>query len=76
MKHVAKIVQCPNFFLQKCVLFWGPMMFANFRLVPPTGRVAFVAFANLIWVNILCMCKRTSKQAEIIAATEIEAKQI
>ena len=52
------------------------MMFANFRLVPPTGRVAFVAFANLIWVNILCMCKRTSKQTDIIAAKEIEAKQI
>jgi len=49
---------------KKCVMFWGPMMFANFRLVPSTGRVAFVAFANLIWVNILCMCKRTSKQTE------------
>ncbi|XP_044003919.1 mpv17-like protein isoform X2 [Aphidius gifuensis] len=44
---------------QTSCMFWLPVQFVNFLLIPPSYRVAFVSAASFLWVNILCYLKRT-----------------
>ncbi|XP_076764619.1 mpv17-like protein [Xylocopa sonorina] len=45
-------------FKTSCV-YWLPVQFLNFLLVPPSLRVSFVSIAAFCWVNILCYLKNT-----------------
>ncbi|XP_012284088.1 mpv17-like protein 2 isoform X2 [Orussus abietinus] len=38
-------------------LYWIPVQFMNFLLVPPSFRVLYVSVASFCWVNILCYLK-------------------
>ncbi|KOC61474.1 Mpv17-like protein [Habropoda laboriosa] len=40
-------------------MYWLPVQFLNFLLVPPALRVSFVSIAAFCWVNILCYLKST-----------------
>ncbi|XP_014600686.1 PREDICTED: uncharacterized protein LOC106785058 [Polistes canadensis] len=42
---------------QTSCLFWIPVQFFNFVLIPPTLRITYVSIAALCWVNILCYIK-------------------
>ncbi|KAI4502954.1 hypothetical protein M0802_001998 [Mischocyttarus mexicanus] len=42
---------------QTSCLFWIPVQFFNFILIPPTLRITYVSIAALCWVNILCYIK-------------------
>ncbi|XP_015109799.1 uncharacterized protein LOC107036373 [Diachasma alloeum] len=44
---------------QTSCLYWLPMQFVNFLMVPAKFRVVFVSIAAFLWVNILCHLKRT-----------------
>ncbi|PBC26219.1 N-acetyltransferase 9 protein [Apis cerana cerana] len=43
-------------FKTSCI-YWLPVQFFNFLLVPPVLRVSFVSIAAFCWVNILCYLK-------------------
>ncbi|XP_006615486.1 uncharacterized protein LOC102674348 [Apis dorsata] len=43
-------------FKTSCI-YWLPVQFFNFLLVPPILRVSFVSIAAFCWVNILCYLK-------------------
>ena len=45
-------------------MFWMPAQAVNFLLVPQGLRVVYVATCSLLWVNILCLIKRGSKEAK------------
>lgn len=45
-------------FLASCI-FWTPAMALNFLVMPPVARVTFVGFCSLIWVNFMCIMKKT-----------------
>lgn len=52
--------ECKTKFLktfQTSCLFWIPVQFFNFVLIPPTLRITYVSIAALCWVNILCYIK-------------------
>ncbi|XP_026675395.1 uncharacterized protein LOC108632381 [Ceratina calcarata] len=51
----AKFVQT---FKTSC-MYWLPVQFLNFLLIPPAFRVSFVSIAAFCWVNILCYLKST-----------------
>ena len=38
-------------------MYWLPVQFLNFLLIPPALRVSFVSIAAFCWVNILCYLK-------------------
>ncbi|CAH0694021.1 unnamed protein product [Spodoptera exigua] len=38
--------------------FWLPVQTINFFFLPPHLRVAYVASASFIWINVLCYIKR------------------
>ena len=40
-------------------MFWMPAQAANFLLVPQTMRVVYIAAMSSVWVNILCIAKRS-----------------
>lgn len=42
---------------QTSCLFWIPVQFFNFVLIPPTLRITYISIAALCWVNILCYIK-------------------
>ncbi|XP_015585034.1 PXMP2/4 family protein 4 [Cephus cinctus] len=44
---------------QTSCIYWIPLQFVNFLLIPPALRVAYVSVAAFCWVNILCYLKRT-----------------
>ncbi|XP_031840415.2 mpv17-like protein [Nomia melanderi] len=50
----AKFVQT---FKTSC-MYWLPVQFLNFLLIPASLRVTFVSIAAFCWVNILCYVKR------------------
>lgn len=43
-------------FKTSCI-YWLPVQFFNFLLIPPVLRVSFVSIAAFCWVNILCYLK-------------------
>ncbi|XP_011312674.1 peroxisomal membrane protein 2 [Fopius arisanus] len=43
---------------QTSCLYWLPVQFVNFLIIPPKYRVVFVSIAAFLWVNILCHLKR------------------
>ncbi|XP_043271246.1 PXMP2/4 family protein 4 isoform X1 [Venturia canescens] len=43
---------------QTSCLYWIPVQFVNFLLIPPALRVLYVSVAAFCWVNILCYLKR------------------
>ncbi|XP_063976953.1 peroxisomal membrane protein 2 [Diachasmimorpha longicaudata] len=43
---------------QTSCLYWLPMQFINFLIIPAKFRVVFVSVAAFLWVNILCHLKR------------------
>ncbi|XP_057331166.1 PXMP2/4 family protein 4-like isoform X1 [Microplitis mediator] len=45
-------------FATSCI-FWLPVQFVNFLVIPPAFRVLYVSVASFCWVNILCHLKRT-----------------
>ncbi|XP_046141764.1 mpv17-like protein isoform X1 [Osmia bicornis bicornis] len=52
--------ECKAKFLQTfktSCMYWLPVQFLNFLLIPPTLRVSFVGVAAFCWVNILCYLK-------------------
>ncbi|XP_076623484.1 PXMP2/4 family protein 4-like [Colletes latitarsis] len=52
--------ECKVKFLQTfktSCMYWLPVQFLNFLLIPPTLRVSFVSVAAFCWVNILCYLK-------------------
>ncbi|KAK2589182.1 hypothetical protein KPH14_001998 [Odynerus spinipes] len=42
---------------QTSCLFWIPVQFFNFVLIPPALRITYISIAALCWVNILCYIK-------------------
>ncbi|CAD6215708.1 GSCOCG00000519001-RA-CDS [Cotesia congregata] len=56
-------------FATSCI-FWLPVQFVNFLLIPPSFRVLYVSVASFCWVNILCHLKRTP----IVPAVELKTK--
>ncbi|XP_078042367.1 PXMP2/4 family protein 4-like [Augochlora pura] len=62
MENKADILnECNAKFLQTfktSCMYWLPVQFFNFSLVPSTLRVSFVSVAAFLWVNILCYVKR------------------
>ena len=40
-------------------MFWMPAQAVNFLLVPQTMRVVYIAACSFVWVNILCVVKRS-----------------
>lgn len=44
---------------QTSCMYWLPVQFLNFLLIPPALRVTFVSIAAFCWVNILCYLKNT-----------------
>ncbi|XP_017753350.1 PREDICTED: uncharacterized protein LOC108545974 [Eufriesea mexicana] len=54
--------ECKDKFFQTfktSCMYWIPVQFLNFLLVPSTLRVSFVSIAAFCWVNILCYLKST-----------------
>ncbi|KAF3420586.1 hypothetical protein E2986_11231 [Frieseomelitta varia] len=54
--------ECKAKFLQTfktSCMYWLPVQFLNFLLVPPVLRVTFVSIAAFCWANILCYLKST-----------------
>ncbi|XP_076302294.1 PXMP2/4 family protein 4-like [Lasioglossum baleicum] len=54
--------ECKDKFFQTfktSCMYWLPVQFLNFLLVPPALRVSFVSIAAFCWVNILCYLKST-----------------
>ncbi|XP_012140194.1 mpv17-like protein isoform X1 [Megachile rotundata] len=52
--------ECKAKFLQTfktSCMYWLPVQFLNFLLIPATLRVSFVSVAAFCWVNILCYLK-------------------
>ncbi|KZC04721.1 PREDICTED: mpv17-like protein [Dufourea novaeangliae] len=52
--------ECKAKFLQTfktSCMYWLPVQFLNFSLIPPALRVSFVSVAAFCWVNILCYLK-------------------
>ncbi|XP_076649531.1 PXMP2/4 family protein 4-like [Halictus rubicundus] len=62
MEQKADILsECKAKFLQTfktSCMYWLPVQFFNFLLIPPPLRVSFVSVAAFCWVNILCYVKR------------------
>ena len=50
---------CLFFYFQTSCMYWLPVQFFNFLLVPPVLRVTFVSIAAFCWANILCYLKST-----------------
>merc|ERR1711915_39948 len=42
--------------------FWIPAHAVNFRFIPPAGRVVYIGTCSLLWVNFLCMVKRSGNE--------------
>ncbi|KOX78483.1 Mpv17-like protein 2 [Melipona quadrifasciata] len=54
--------ECKTKFLQTfktSCMYWLPVQFLNFLLIPPVLRVSFVSVAAFCWANILCYLKST-----------------
>ncbi|XP_053995129.1 PXMP2/4 family protein 4-like isoform X1 [Hylaeus volcanicus] len=52
--------ECQVKFLQTfktSCMYWLPVQFLNFLLIPPALRVSYVSVAAFCWVNILCYLK-------------------
>ncbi|XP_076169866.1 PXMP2/4 family protein 4-like [Ptiloglossa arizonensis] len=52
--------ECKVKFLQTfktSCMYWLPVQFLNFLLIPPALRVSYVSVAAFCWVNILCYLK-------------------
>jgi len=47
----------------KSCMFWMPAQAVNFLLVPQTMRVVYIAACSFVWVNILCVVKRSDSTA-------------
>jgi len=56
LTHECKIKFVKTF--QTSCLYWIPVQFVNFLVVPPALRVLYVSVAAFCWVNILCYLKR------------------
>jgi protein Mpv17 len=55
-------------------VFWPAANMLNFMFVPPSGRVAYVNAAGLIWNAYLSLVNSAQKQAEEAVAAPAKAK--
>jgi len=56
--HVKQeiVTKLPKVYLADC-LFWIPVQLLNFKYVPPTWRVLYVAVTTFLWTNVLCFAR-------------------
>lgn len=51
---------------QTSAVFWMPVQYINFFVVPTSMRVIFIAATTFFWANILCVLKSQENEPQIV----------